>query len=47
MMGQPMMQTELNGIGTQRLTHHLSSGVYILHLNSATGKTQAVKVIIR
>ncbi|MDY0076981.1 MAG: DUF5689 domain-containing protein [Bacteroidales bacterium] len=47
LMGQPMMQTELNGIGTQRLTHHLSSGVYILHLNSATGQTQAVKVIIR
>jgi len=47
LMGQPMMQTELNGIGIQRLSHHLSSGVYILHLNSANGQTQAVKVIIR
>ncbi|MCK9452942.1 MAG: DUF5689 domain-containing protein [Bacteroidales bacterium] len=47
LMGQPMMQSELNGIGTQRLTHHLSSGVYILHLTSENGLKQALKVIIR
>ncbi|MDA3942984.1 MAG: DUF5689 domain-containing protein [Bacteroidetes bacterium] len=47
LMGQPMMQTELNGIGTQKLSHHLSSGVYILHLNTESGLKQAVKVIIR
>ncbi|MBU1580980.1 MAG: T9SS type A sorting domain-containing protein, partial [Bacteroidetes bacterium] len=47
LMGQPMMQTELNGIGTQKLSHHLSSGVYILHLTTESGLKQAVKVIIR
>jgi hypothetical protein len=47
LIGQPMMQTELSGIGSQRLSHNLSSGVYILHLTNANGLKQAVKVIIR
>jgi len=47
LIGQPMIKSELNGMGSQQILHQLSAGVYIIRLSDNKGFAKAVKVIIR
>ena len=47
LMGQPMLKSELNGMGRQQISHQLSAGVYIIRLSDNKAFAKAVKVIIR
>lgn len=47
LVGQPMLKTELNGMGRQQISHQLSAGVYVIRFADNSGFFKAVKVLIR
>ena len=46
LLGQPVFNQEIGGIGIHRLFHHLNTGVYIISLKTINGTTNS-KIIIR
>jgi len=47
LVGQPMLKTELNGMGRQQISHQLSAGVYVIRFADNSGFFKTVKVLIR
>ena len=45
-LGQPMMQQQINASSTERISHSLAKGVYIINLQNNQNKV-AVKVIVK
>jgi hypothetical protein len=46
MLGQPVFEQDVEGVGTHRIFHHLNAGAYIISTNSSNGTTNS-KIIIR
>ena len=45
-LGQPMMMKQINAGSTERISHSLASGVYVISLQN-NQNTVSVKVIVR
>ena len=45
-LGQPMMQRQINAGSTERISHSLASGIYVINLQNNQNKV-SVKVIVR
>ena len=46
LLGQPMMQRQVNANSIERISHNLASGLYIIHLQNSRNKV-AAKVIVK